>query len=132
MGSIPENTWYSGLQKAPWTPPGWVFGAAWFTIMLTFSIFLYVVSGKYTFQQLRSFYLIFSLQFILNVLWNPVFFRWHFVLPGLIIISALTLVVAYMIWWGFNKQINATWLVTPYLIWLIIATSLNAYILIKN
>jgi len=25
--------WYSDLIKAPWTPPGWVFGFAWTTIM---------------------------------------------------------------------------------------------------
>lgn len=29
MDSSPiENEWYVQLNKAPWTPPGWVFGAA--------------------------------------------------------------------------------------------------------
>lgn len=34
------SDWYDGLQKAPWTPPGWVFGFAWTTIMICFSIFM--------------------------------------------------------------------------------------------
>ena len=28
------SDWYEQLNKAPWTPPGWVFGAAWTTIMV--------------------------------------------------------------------------------------------------
>ena len=28
-----SSDWYAGLDKAPWTPPGWVFGAAWTAVM---------------------------------------------------------------------------------------------------
>ena len=28
MQNGPETDWYLQLNKAPWTPPGWVFGAA--------------------------------------------------------------------------------------------------------
>lgn len=132
MGSIPNNTWYNDLNKAPWTPPGWVFGAAWFTIMLCFSIFLYIVSGKYSAAVLRPLYLLFTIQFVLNVMWNPIFFRWHMVMPGLVVILSLTIIVALIIRWGFTNHSQATWLVLPYLIWLCIATSLNAYVLLKN
>jgi tryptophan-rich sensory protein len=40
MGDLDKNVWYKSLDKAPWTPPGWVFGAAWFSIMLFYSIFM--------------------------------------------------------------------------------------------
>ena len=36
MNNGPTSTWYLTLNKAPWTPPGWVFGFAWFTIMILF------------------------------------------------------------------------------------------------
>jgi tryptophan-rich sensory protein len=26
-----SSDWYAGIAKAPWTPPGWAFGAAWTT-----------------------------------------------------------------------------------------------------
>lgn len=28
MNDGPSEIWYLTLNKAPWTPPGWVFGAA--------------------------------------------------------------------------------------------------------
>lgn len=36
---VPSD-WYVDLVKAPWTPPGWVFGFAWTTIMICFSIYM--------------------------------------------------------------------------------------------
>ncbi|MDH3796458.1 MAG: tryptophan-rich sensory protein, partial [Flavobacteriaceae bacterium] len=38
-----SSDWYSELSKAPWTPPGWVFGAAWTTIMLCFSVYMAIL-----------------------------------------------------------------------------------------
>ena len=40
MNNGPNSDWYLNLDKAPWTPPGWVFGAAWTTIMVCFSVYL--------------------------------------------------------------------------------------------
>lgn len=132
MGNISTNTWYAGLQKAPWTPPGWVFGAAWFTVMLTFSIFMYRLTAAADAETLKKIYLIFAVQFVLNVLWNPIFFRWHFPVAGLIVIAALAIIVWYM--FAMGKSIsgwNTLWIL-PYGIWMIIATSLNAYVVVKN
>ena len=42
---VPSD-WYQNLNKAPWTPPGWLFGFAWTTIMICFSIFLSVLWKK--------------------------------------------------------------------------------------
>ena len=70
MGSSPiENSWYQGLNQAPWTPPGFVFGIAWTIIMLCFSIYL---ASSTTFvlgeKKQRNTYLI---HLILNVLVSP-------------------------------------------------------------
>ena len=40
MDNGPQTDWYKGLNKAPWTPAGWVFGFAWTTIMICFSIYM--------------------------------------------------------------------------------------------
>jgi benzodiazapine receptor len=34
MNNGPITNWYMNLNQAPWTPPGWVFGIAWTTIMI--------------------------------------------------------------------------------------------------
>ena len=30
------SEWYTTANQAPWTPPGWVFGAAWFAYGVSF------------------------------------------------------------------------------------------------
>ena len=132
IGNPATNEWYQTVNKAPWTPPGWVFGLAWTTIMICFSIFLFQASSKFSFSELKLFYFLFSFQWLLNVLWNPVFFRFHFVFAGLIIIILLSLLVAWFLYWGFKEIGLSGLLVLPYFIWLLIASSLNAYIYFKN
>ncbi|OSZ77956.1 TspO protein [Chitinophagaceae bacterium IBVUCB1] len=132
LGNPATNQWYQSLNKAPWTPAGWVFGAAWTTIMLCYSVFMWHASGTHTYKTHPALYWLFALQFLLNVMWNPIFFRWHMMGAGLIVISALTLLVAWFAWWGFSHK--GTWglLMLPYLIWLIIATTLNGYAYFNN
>ena len=124
------SDWYDGLQKAPWTPPGWVFGFAWTTIMICFSIFMSMAWEKI--NNKKKFVLLFSIQWILNVGWNPSFFYYNNVLLGLIIICSLTLLIAYLLVDYYKKLGSLTFFLLPYLIWLCIASSLNGYILAMN
>ena len=126
---VPSD-WYMNLEKAPWTPPGWVFGFAWSTIMICFSIFM-----AYSWSAVRNkknLITLFIIQWFLNVCWNPTFFYYHNVLIGLIIITGLTLVVSGFIFTYWAELKFKVVLILPYLIWLCIATSLNGYILLKN
>ncbi len=126
---VPSD-WYQQLHKAPWTPPGWVFGAAWSFIMLCFSFFMTLVWPE---KQLRGILLpLYSIQWILNVSWNPVFFHFHFTLAGLVIISLLLLVTLALFFTSLRSKPVASLLVLPYIIWLMIATSLNGYIVWNN
>lgn len=129
-GNGVASDWYQNLNKAPWTPPGWVFGAAWTTIMICFSVYmayLWEISADK-----KSIILLFSLQFILNVAWNPAFFYFHQVLFALLLIVSLTVLVGYFLF-NFRSILQfKSALILPYFVWLLIATSLNAYILMKN
>lgn len=132
IGNPSTNVWYQQLNKAPWTPPGWVFGFAWTTIMFCFTIFLWKASSTYTFQQLQVLYIMYAIQFVLNVMWNPIFFRWHMMGAGLIVIILLTVVVAWFLYWGYKHIGMWSFFILPYFLWLLVATSLNAYALLKN
>jgi tryptophan-rich sensory protein len=132
LGNPATNEWYQDLNKAPWTPPGWVFGAAWSTIMLCFTIFMWKASGVVSIQTYPMLYIMFGLQFVLNVVWNPVFFRWHMMGSGLFIIIALTMLVGWFLWWGLKNMGLWGTLILPYFIWLLIATSLNGYAYFNN
>ncbi|MCB9169424.1 MAG: tryptophan-rich sensory protein [Flavobacteriales bacterium] len=124
------SAWYLGLAKAPWTPPGWVFGAAWSTLMLCFAFFMARITAD---ARLRPrILLLFAAQWVLNVAWNPVFFQWHLVLPALVLIVALEVVVALFLFRVPAQPRVWRLLVLPYFLWLLMAISLNAYILVKN
>jgi benzodiazapine receptor len=132
MGVSPaSNAWYEQLHKAPWTPPGWVFGAAWFSSMICFAFFMYAITKEPSSSN-TGIYLVYAAQWILNVGWNPVFFRWHLVGPGLVVILFLLFTVIYFTRYGFGKQGTSGWLMLPYLVWLLLASSLNAFILVRN
>ena len=129
-GSGVPSTWYQQLDKAPWTPPGWMFGAAWTTIMVCYGVYMAYLWPRSADRNLLL--LVFSIQWILNVSWNPIFFHFHLVGLGLLVISLLAGVVLFQLlvfrhqahWWSM--------LLVPYAVWLVIATSLNAYIVFNN
>lgn len=125
------SDWYTSLDQAPWTPPGWVFGAAWTTIGITFSVFLAKVFNKYDLDPV--FGILFVTSLFMNIGWNALFFGLQWTgLSGFVIID-LTLTILLMLHlarveWGWKV---AAWAL-PYFIWLCVATSLNLYIYIQN
>ena len=129
MNNGPITDWYKNLNQAPWTPPGWVFGAAWTLIMICFSIYL----GKlFSEENTKKMKVIFLIQFILNVSWNYIFFNQQLVLLGLIGILLLTALL-FIYFFKFSKKVgNYKYLLLPYMTWICIATSLNLYILVHN
>ena len=126
---VPSD-WYNELAKAPWTPPGWVFGAAWTTIMICFSFYMAYLWPSA--ENKRMIIGLFLLQWILNVSWNPAFFYFHNITGGLIIIVSLTVLVGYFLIHYYPELRLKSALLLPYFLWLLIATSLNAYIQIYN
>ncbi|NOU58527.1 TspO/MBR family protein [Marinifilum caeruleilacunae] len=124
------SEWYAGLNKAPWTPPGWTFGLAWSTIMICFSFYMAYLWPKAENRNLLI--LLFALQWILNVSWNPTFFYFHFVLAGLLVILLLTLLTSFFLLYYTSTLKWKSLFILPYVLWLLVATSLNAYILLKN
>ncbi|GAB1857783.1 tryptophan-rich sensory protein [Flavobacteriaceae bacterium MHTCC 0001] len=129
MANGPQESWYENLNKAPWTPPGWVFGVAWTTIMVCFSLymaFLYYVLPTSNVLGL------FIAQLSLNVSWNYIFFNQHFIGLGFLVIVALAFVIGLLTICYIKTIKYKTLLIAPYFIWLCIATSLNGYILLEN
>ena len=129
MENGPMTSWYIQLNKAPWTPPGWVFGAAWTTIMICFSFYMMFLFMRDNSAKVKT---LFVIQIILNVSWNYLFFNQHQVGLALVNISLLTIVVLCF-FVGFTSKLKLkSLLIVPYAIWLCIATSLNYYVYAFN
>ena len=129
MNNGPITNWYMNLNQAPWTPPGWVFGVAWTTIMICFSVYM-----AYLFMEISNINLIllYLTQLGLNISWNYIFFNQHAIGLGLFCIMALTIIVTLFLI-NYRKLLQfKSLLIVPYFLWLLIATSLNAYIYFYN
>jgi len=124
------SDWYQNLNKAPWTPPGWVFGAAWTFLMLCYSVFL-------IFEQENTangtfFWGMYSLQWLFNVAWNPLFFKYHWSVIALGDLVLLALVIYLSLYRAVRWRSWKMALILPYAIWILLAVSLNAYIVLNN
>ena len=129
MNDGPRSEWYSTLNQAPWSPPGWVFGVAWSSIMLLFSVYMsYLVQVNSS----KKIIVLFSIQFVLNVFWNYLFFNQHLIIFGLLNLVFLTLLMFYFLVTFKQTLKNKSVFVLPYCLWLVLATSLNFYIAIFN
>ena len=128
MGEGTGASWYQNANQAPWTPPGWVFGAAWFSIMICFSFYMASLT-KNPDKKIINLYILLTL---LNIGWNPLFFDLHFVGIALVVICILSVLIFYTLFKYHEAQKSLTLLIVPYAIWLLIATSLNAYFLFNN
>jgi tryptophan-rich sensory protein len=129
MGEGAQSSWYLALEKAPWTPDGWVFGAAWTLIMILFSIYM---SFLYLNRPTTKIAALFIIQFALNISWNFFFFNQKLIDIALINIICLTLIVSVFLVTYFKDLKGKSLLILPYFIWLCIATSLNLYISLYN
>lgn len=130
MDNGPTSDWYISLNKAPWTPPGWLFGIAWSTIMVCFSWYLVEL---FILRASKYLWMIYIFQVILNVGWNYLFFNQHLTTIGFGVIIILTLVILYFFFTFRRDRLKyAKYLLLPYIIWMCIATSLNAYIVLNN
>ena len=130
MNDGPTSTWYTNLNRAPWEPPGWLFGAAWTLIMICFSIYL---TYLFSLRKSKHITIVYCIALFLNVFWNYLFFNQHLTNIALVCIIALTLVIIYFfISFGDEKLSKMKYLLLPYIIWLCIATSLNGYIVFNN
>ncbi len=126
------GSWYSDLDKPPWTPPGWLFGPVWTALYLGMGIAAWLVwrSGGGTERTVAL--TIFGVQLALNALWTPVFFGLHRPDLGLLVIVCLGLAVAATLVLFWRIRPAAGILFVPYLVWVSFATALNASIWTRN
>lgn len=125
------TSWYPYLNKSVLTPPNYVFPIAWGIIYLCCGLSIGLVWNKREMLDAGLGW-IFLLQLVLNFSWSLLFFYLQDPFSGLIDLILLDLVVYLYVIVCYRVSKISTWLFAPYIIWLILATYLNAYIVINN
>jgi tryptophan-rich sensory protein len=119
------NGWFAALAKPAFTPPGWVFGAAWSMLYLMMGVALTLVVAARGARGRRPAIAAFVVQLLLNLAWSPLFFAAHRIWPafGLILCILLAAAVTARCFWRVRPA--AGLLMLPYLVWLCFAATLN-------
>lgn len=126
--TIQPGEWYEALVKPWFTPPNWLFGPAWTLVYILIAVAGWRVTIFEGFNSAA--FRLWMTQMLLNWAWTPVFFGFHKVGLGLVIILCLLIsVIAFM---RKVRDQTARWCFGPYALWLCYATSLNAAIFILN
>ncbi len=127
-GQFDPGAWYQELNKAPWTPPGWVFGVAWSILYTLMALAAWLVWRRGGFILNALPLGAYGLQMLFNALWSWLFFGLK--QPGWALMDLLLLLVALtftvVFFRGRSKVAGA--LLIPYCIWALYALSLNAWI----
>lgn len=114
--------WYQHLVKPPGTPASWVFGPVWSVLYLMMGVAL----GRLAHRKAGRAVWVFGMQFVLNLVWTPVFFGSHQITVALAIIGALWFGIVALIQLAGKVDKVSAWLLMPYLVWVSYAAYLNA------
>ena len=128
------SPWYEGLMKPSFNPPNWLFGPVWTLLYLLMGIALYLAWTENIKKRTERGWAIraFFFQLVLNVVWSIVFFGFHNLWLGVIIILGLwgMILLTMKLFWGLSP--SATYLLIPYIAWVTFATILNIAIALLN
>jgi translocator protein len=131
-GSGAGNPWFDALDKPPFMPPGWVFGAAWSILYVLLGLSLAMVLHARGAKDRKKALILFALQLALNLAWPPVFFAYHQLGLAVSMIAAMIVLTVGMIFLIWRFRVVAALLLYPYLGWLMFAAMLSWQIMARN
>lgn len=135
LSSVVQETamleWYPHIAKSTFTPPGIVFAIAWAVLYLLMAVSAAMVWNTHSIYTWLSI-LLFFLQLVLNFAWSVTFFYMRSPAVGLVVLTALIIVVAIYAASAYMLHRAAGLLNLPYLLWLFFALYLNAYVVLNN
>lgn len=118
--------WYQTIQKPAFNPPNWIFGPVWTFLFFLMGVSLYLILEKgISDQKVKRGLLIFIGQFILNIAWSFLFFKFERPFYALIEIIVLWFGILVTIIQFRKIDKRAAYLLWPYLLWVAFATILN-------
>lgn len=123
---------YNVINKPEYAPDRKVFRSVWtFLYALMFLSFMIFYFQPLSISKILATPL-FCLQFLLNLGWTPVFFKYKKIKVGFVICILLLLTVILMTMFFFRMSLLLGILQIPYILWLILAVRLNFDIMRMN
>ena len=129
------DDWYDALLKPTFNPPSWLFGPVWTALYALMAVALWLVRRHLDSDYralLRRATQLFAVQFVLNLVWTPLFFGLHS--AGLAFLDICLLWLALLsttLAFGRVRPL-AGYLLLPYMLWVSFALVLNGTIWLMN
>jgi translocator protein len=138
IGAQHITGWYALAEKAPWSPPNWVFAPVWTFLYVIMSVAAWLVWRERTRRVVTGALVLYVAQLVLNSLWMPAFFALYPTLGetalwiALVVIVLLVATVGAMIHEFWRIHLPAAIALFPYLAWCVYATTLNIAVAVLN
>ena len=125
LGSLPirmNGAWYALADKAPWTPPGWVFGSVWLVLYASMAVAAWMVWRRQEFPRGAGFKAYGGI-LLLNLAWPLTFFGMYPTMGAaalwlaLLVIAAHAAVATYTVLHFGPISRTAGLLMLPYVSW---------------
>ena len=126
------NKWYKKLKRAPWSPPGYIFGIVWPILYSLMTISFLMIQRNIKCYPYCNALSLFLIQLVFNLSWTTLFFKLQ--MPKIALLDLIaTLIFTLFTYRNFSQIDNLSSLfLLPYIIWLFLALSLNIYIVVYN
>lgn len=124
--------WYRKLDRPPWTPPDWAFGAVWSVLYCLIAWAAWRVGLRAEAGAAALPLGLFACQITLNTLWSPIFFGLRRPDAAVPVVVLLWISVAAMMLSYFAVDFWAGLAMIPYLVWVTIASALNISVWRRN
>jgi translocator protein len=134
-GSVAVDTgtgWYRTLEKPPWQPPSWAFGAVWTPLYASIAFAGGHALLRTRGRDRRELGLALGANLVTNAAWNWLFFGRRSVLGGLAGTLVLDASNLDLIRRTARHDRTAARTLLPYAAWCLFATALNASIARRN
>lgn len=125
--------WYAGLVKPAFAPPNWIFGPVWTLLYASMGFAAYRVWSKGAQKkEIRNLLGLFLFHLVVNSAWSLVFFGMENIALALLIIAALWILIALLIFRFSTVDKISAFMLVPYLLWVSFASILNLSLLVLN
>jgi tryptophan-rich sensory protein len=124
--------WYHEISRSMLTPPGYVFGIVWPVLYVLIAISGWTLWKHRNLPELKPLRIAFIIQLIINWLWTPFFFYFHWIGIGLLCIGLIIALVTLIMIRALKNMRVVSWLLLPYWLWSLFAFYLNFFIWSHN
>jgi len=128
----PKTLWFESLVKPDIFPPPALFGIAWAILYVVIGAALALVVSAWGARGRWPAIIAFTLHFIGNLAWTPVFFGMQDMMSGLYVLIYVVVSLLVVMALFYRVRRVAALMLLPYLAWVVFATVLNYQFIEQN